>query len=286
MAGNELTNMRLKRTLPKNRNLEQIKNHYVVEKAIAERLKKSSHEERKRIYATMYDELFSQVQDHPRLTRREDEQLTKRVNKNKLAILDRFIDKSTIFAEFAPGDCRFAIEVANRVKLSYGIDISDQRNPNDNVPVNFRLIVYDGYSIEEIKDNSIDVLFSDQLIEHLHPEDTKSHFELVRRILKLGGKYVFRTPHAFTGPHDVSKYFCDEPEGFHLKEWTNIELMQLLKEIGYSKVLLYWSAKGINIRLLYSYFKLCEKVIGLFPKRIRRVISKYAMPTILCVGVK
>ena len=33
-------------------------------------------------------------------------------------------------------------------------------------------------------------------------------------ILTAGGVYLIRTPHAFTGPHDVSKYFCDEPEGF------------------------------------------------------------------------
>ena len=122
-----------------------------MEKAIAERLKQSNREERKQIYATMYDELFHQVPDHPRLTQRENEKLTLRANTSKLFILRKFIDKSTILVEFAPGDCKFAMEVANYVKRVYAIDISDQRNPNDIFPANFKLIFYDGSSLEFIK---------------------------------------------------------------------------------------------------------------------------------------
>lgn len=33
-------------------------------------------------------------------------------------------------------------------------------------------------------ENSADAVFSDQLIEHLHPEDIKFHLEMVRKILK------------------------------------------------------------------------------------------------------
>ena len=180
-----------------------------MEKAIAERLKKANREERKLIYATMYDDLFSQVPDYPRLTRREDKELTVRANKPKLALVSRFLDKSTVFAEFAPSDCRFAVEVAKYVKYVYGIDISDQKGQTNNMPDNFKLIIYDGYDLGEIEDNSIDIIFSDQLIEHLYPKDTKFHFELAYRILKKGGKYIFCTPHAFSGPHDISKYFSD-----------------------------------------------------------------------------
>ena len=51
--------MKLKRPLPLNRSFSQVRNHYLVEKAIAKRLKQASREERKLIYATMYDDLFS-----------------------------------------------------------------------------------------------------------------------------------------------------------------------------------------------------------------------------------
>src|SRR5262245_59143349 len=183
--------MKLRKPLPPDRSFEQVRNHYLVEKAIAERLKKASREERKLIYATMYGDLFNQVPDHPRLTQRNDEQLTRAANKSKLEIVSDFLNKSNVFVEFAPGDCRFAIEVAKYVKNVYAVDISDQRSQTDDMPKNFRLIEYDGYSLKEIEENSVDIIFSYNLIEHLHPEDTELHFELAYHILKHGGKYVF-----------------------------------------------------------------------------------------------
>jgi len=278
--------VRLRRPLPPNRSFEQIKNHYLVEKAIAERLKHANRGNRKLIYATMYNDLFSQVPDHPRLTRREDERVTIKVNRFKLSLIRGFLDKSTVFVEFAPGDCRFAMEVAKYVKSVYGIDISDQRGSNYNIPDNFKLIIYDGYNLEEIEKNSVDIVFSNQLIEHFHPEDTKLHFELVHRILKEGGKYVFLTPHAFTGPHDISVYFSDIPEGFHLKEWTYSELKQMLTVLKFSQFHSYWIARGIKLKMPYIYFKICEKVLGLFPKEHVRVVSKYLIRRISCVAIK
>lgn len=278
--------MNLKKPLPPNRSYEQILNHYLVEKSIANRLKESSREERKLIYKTMYEELFNKVPDHPRLTRRNSEQLTAKANKDKFSLIHRFLDKSSVFVEFAPGDCRFAFEVANHVKYVYGIDISDQRNPTDNVPENFKLIVYDGYNLNEIESNSIDILFSDQLIEHFHPEDTKLHLELVHRILKVGGKYIFRTPHSLSGPYDVSVFFCDEAECFHLKEWTYTEIKTLLMDLKYSDFRTRWRGKGIDLRLPYNYFAMCEQILGLFPKRYIKKVAKYLIPSLYGVAIK
>ena len=278
--------MKLLKPLPPGRSYEQIMNHYMVEKSIAERLKKSSREERSLILATMYDELFSKVPDHPRLTRRESEKLTSFSNKSKIAVLSKLISKSASFVEFAPGDCRFAYEVAKKVKYSYGIDISDQRNPTDKIPDNFKLIVYDGYSIDQLDNNSIDVVFSDQLIEHLHEEDTRLHFELVRRILKKGGKYVFRTPHLMTGPHDISQYFSYKPECFHFKEWTYIEMKRMLSNLEYTGFHTYWNARGISLRMPNSYFAICELVLGQIPKRYMRSVAKYLIPSLCGVAIK
>lgn len=278
--------MKLKKPLPHGRNYEQIMNHYLVEKSIAERLKKSNREERKLIYKTMYEELFSKVPDHPRLIRRNSEQLTAKANKNKISLIHRFIDKSSEFIEFGPGDCRFAYKVANHVKNVYGIDIYDQLNPTDNVPGNFQLIVYDGYNLDEIASNSIDIVFSDQLIEHFHPEDTKLHFKLVHRVLKPGGKYIFRAPHPLSGPHDVSVYFCDEAEGLHLKEWTYTEIKEMLMDLEYSNFHTRWRVKGIDLKLPYSYFAMCEQILGLFPKIYIKKVAKYLVPLLYGVAVK
>jgi hypothetical protein len=131
----------------------------------------------------MYDELFSKVPDHIRLKTRDSNMLSSKAIEGKYAIVKKFINASDTFAEFAPGDCRFSFAISKLVKFVYGIDISDQRNLSDTIPENFKLIIYDGYNLNEIEDESVDFVFSDQLIEHLHPEDTELHFKLAHRKL-------------------------------------------------------------------------------------------------------
>lgn len=278
-----MSELKLKRKLPNNRSYNQILNHYKVEKGIAERIKTADQEERKQIYATMYDELFKKVPDHSRLTKRADDGLTEESIKSKMALMRRFLSPSISFLEFGSGDCRLSMEAANFVKHSYGVDISDQRNPSDLQPENFDLIVYDGYLLEEIDDESIDLVFSDYLIEHLHPEETLLHFNLVFRLLKHKGKYIFRTPHAFVGPSDISGYFSDVAEGFHLKEWTYAELFEVLEEAGYSRISEFWYAKGIMIKVPAWWMHNLEKFIRSFPRDKIRNISRFVFPSIVYV---
>ncbi|MBE0675359.1 MAG: class I SAM-dependent methyltransferase [Bacteroidales bacterium] len=278
--------MELKHPMPPGRSYDQLRNHYYIEKSLAEKLKNSDRETRRHIFATMYDELFSKVPDHPRLTQRSSDRETAITNKVKASIIDRFINKSSTYVEFAPGDCRFAFETAKKVHEVFGIDISDQRNPADSIPPNFKLIIYDGYSIPELKANTIDVVFSYQLIEHLHPEDTKLHFELVNKILKPGGKYVFQTPHALSGPYDISMFFSNEPEGFHLKEWKYSEIKLLVKEVGYSSFQTRWSAVGFDFQLPYFYFSACESFLENFPKPKMKKLAKRLIPMLYGVAAK
>lgn len=278
--------MQLKHPLPPGRTYEQILNHYEVEKAIAARLMSATREERKKIYAGMYAELFAKVPDHSRLTRRTDEAETRRANRAKFALIRRAVDSSTVFAEFAPGDCRFVMDVAPRVKQAIGIDISDQRNPEDRVPENFSLIVYDGYNLDEIRDGSIDILFSDQLVEHFHPEDTPLHFQIADRILKKGGKYIFRTPHALNGPHDISKYFSDTPQGFHLKEWTYAEIRPVLQKAGFTKTSARMMLKRRMFPVPFLYFTAWEKILGCFPHAKIKKLAGILIREIIIVAQK
>src|SRR5687767_7608366 len=52
----------------RTRTPDRIRTHYLVEREIADRLRKAgSREERRAIMSTMYQELFERVPDHPRL---------------------------------------------------------------------------------------------------------------------------------------------------------------------------------------------------------------------------
>lgn len=277
---------KIKRKLTDSRTFEQIRNHYEVEKTIAERLKKATREERKVIYQNMYDELFEKVPNHPRLSKRENSEMTAIANKTIFKLVSKFIDKSKIFVEFAPGDCRFAMFMCNYVEIVYGVDISDQKGEVEDIPTNFNLVVYDGYSLD-LQGNYADVVFSNQFIEHLHPEDTEFHFKLVGKILKPGGKYIFQTPHKFTGPHDISRLFSIEPEGFHLKEWTYLELAKIIKQEKFLSYSGYFYLKGFYVRLPFFYFVVAEYFCNLFPYQARKVLAKYLLKTnIIMVATK
>ena len=275
----------LKRKLPPNRSFDQVYNHYLVEKELAEKLRLSSQNERTQIYLSMYDTLFRRVPDHPRITRSGNRELTDFANNSKLSLTRRYIGSHSTVLEFAPGDCKFAMLLCQYARFVYAVDISDQRNVLERDPENFQLIIYDGYQLE-VPENSIDVIFSDQLIEHFHPDDSSLHFQLTWRLLAPGGIYIFRTPHAFSGPHDISKFFSDTPEGFHLKEWTYGELTSLLQTLGFRKIRGYWAVRHFRLRLPLVCFRWAENLFREFPARPKHYLSQWLFRNINMTAVK
>lgn len=109
-----------------------------------------------------------------------------------------------------------------------------EKHVDSGVP-NLSWAVSDGVHLERFESaGSYDVVVSDQVIEHLHPEDIAAHLGGVQQILKPGGRYIFGTPHRFSGPHDVSRVFeYDRPLGMHLKEYTYRELVTALHRAGF-----------------------------------------------------
>ena len=167
--------------LPANRTWEQLRKHYEVEKEIAARLMAATREERREIYATMYDELFERIPDHSRLQIREDPKRTAQTNLSKWLLVKPFIDQSMTFVEFAPGSCRFAVEVCPHVHGVYGIDISDQSGQLESVPENFHLIIYNGYELDMEQDFA-DIVFSDERRRAMLLEFLSHHEQLAELV--------------------------------------------------------------------------------------------------------
>lgn len=278
--------LRLRQPLPGSRSYAQILHHYQVEKALADQLKATDRAGRVRIYQTMYDILFREVPDHPRLSRRHDEHASEHANRGKLALLRPVLAPDHIVLEFGSGDCAFMAMLSAQVRQTVAVDISDQRDRERCFPDNLRHVVYDGFDLDCIQPGSVDVAFSDQLIEHLHPEETAAHLRLVARLLKPGGCYVLNTPHPMNGPHDVSKYFSDVAQGFHLKEWTFTELAALLRDSGFSRIHARWTARRINFPLPMGLVRLMEAGLARLPSAWARCLSRYALPTVAIVAWK
>ncbi|MCC6409135.1 MAG: class I SAM-dependent methyltransferase [Planctomycetes bacterium] len=246
--------------------------HFELESSIAARLKRSTRPERAAIYRTMYAELFAAVPDHPRLTRRASASDTARDNRTKLGLLAPFLDRSTRLAEIGAGDGRFALELCARAAHVVAIDVADQLGPVER-PANFELVVYDGFEFP-LAPRSIDLAFSDQLIEHLHPDDVELHFTSLLRALAPGGIYVLRTPHRHGGPHDVSRYFDDEPAGFHLKEWTFAELARTAELAGFAPVDTYLLREDRLRAVERGSIERLERFAAHLPRALRRKLAR------------
>lgn len=247
---------------------ERLRHHYEVERELAARMRASTREERTELFKTLYTELFERVPDHPRLTRRETAAASRDNLESQLRLLRPHFPGTgprPVLIEFAPGDCRLGGAATQYCGKVYGVDISDQRSPDEIFPDNFELIIYDGYHLD-LPDACADLAFSYQFLEHLHPEDVGPHFEMIHRLLKPGGVYVFDTPHRFSGPHDVSRHFGDTLDCFHFQEWSYREMRELLARHGFRRTAMHRKGRLLTSPLLNALHDGVEQLVGLLPR--------------------
>jgi SAM-dependent methyltransferase len=258
---------------PEHRTPEQIREHYEIEKELANRLRNASKHVRRHLYSALYDELYRRVPYHPQLTRKSSPQEREQAVSAKIRFLRPFLNKEITFLEIGPGDCALAFEVAKSVKQVYAVDVSRAISNASTTPENFRLILSDGCNIP-VPQESVHVAYSNQLMEHLHPDDAVEHLQDIYRALTPGGMYICITPTRLTGPHDVSKYFDPIATGFHLKEYTISELSALFRRTGFSNVRVCVRAGGSYARIPVFPSVFCEKLLGLLPHRLRKSIAR------------
>ena len=225
------------RKLPphEKRTPEQLREHYELEKKLADRLRNSTREERRHLYTEVCTQLYTSIPHHPRHTRQLSESaVMQRVDK-ALRKLHPHLFPEAVFMEIGPGDCRAICEVAKHVKKAYGFEVSAAMARPPHSPSNFEFVIYDGTSLP-LPPASVDIAFSESVMEHLHPDDAFDQLKSIATALRPGGKYIFNTPHRFAGPGDISKYFDEVATGFHLKEYTFSEIVGLLRNAGFSKL--------------------------------------------------
>ncbi len=257
------------------------KRHYELEKRLAAKLHKAPKSERLFLYRKLYDELYSKVPSLKTNPRTVNIKYLNAVTRT----LRPFLNKDSVFMEIGAGNLALAKKLSKFVKNVLAIDVSKEfATALGPLPKNIKLIISDGISIPAPA-NSVDLAYSTQLMEHLHPDDAVEQLGNVFKTLKKGGRYVLETPHRFNGPHDISKYFDDTATGFHLHEYTNRELRELFRQTGFRKIYNLIGAKGYHLPCPTAILIALESFLSIFPKKIRRLLSKFP-PIKILLGIK
>ncbi len=245
----------------------QLRRHYEIEKALADRLRGASKEDRPNLYPQVYDELFRRVPElRPPATGRQADEHAVMLQAQALV---PFLLPTSVFLEVGAGDCALALHLARIARRVYAVDASSEITAGLEQPANFELIP-SGATALALADRSVDLAYSCHFLEHLHPDDAFDHATEVRRVLRDGGHYVCVTPNRLWGPHDVSRYFDDVPTGLHLREYTHGDLARLLRHAGFRRVDVLRGVGRPPRRAGIWPYRVVEGLFGLLPPAPRR----------------
>ena len=252
---------------------DRILAHYLVERELADRLRTATPEERLHLYGAAYEEMFQRVPDHPQLRKTSTPEMQASQVASQIPALEHFVGPDVTFLEVGAGDCSLSIRLAPRLKQVYVLDVSPTiMAPAAGVP-KITMAVSDGRNIP-VPPRSIDLAYSNQLLEHLHPDDALAQIGEIVNAIAPGGRYLCVTPHRYNGPHDVSRGFGTQATGFHLREYTTLELKRLFKRAGFDRVTCLVGAKGRFVEVPVPVVGAIERVLSVLPATLRTRIAE------------
>jgi SAM-dependent methyltransferase len=264
---------------------EQIREHYAIERELADRLRSApSKEARRQLYAVVYEERSRRIAHHPLVERAADPAARAVAAAPQVRLILPFVCADSTFAEVGAGDGAVARGVAPHVRSATAIDVTDALALPDDEAVGFVFRVFDGFDLGL---TDLDVVYSNDVAEHLHPDDFLDHARAILCALKPGGRYLCVTPNRLSGPHDISKHFSDVPRGFHLREYTALELGAALRAAGFAdvKVIAAVGGRRFSPPLPLATIAPFERVIRLLPARLRRRAA-LGLAVMKVIGVK
>lgn len=254
----------------------ELSEHFDIERGLAARLRAAtSKEDRRRLYGEVYRQRSERLPRHPLVSQAADPSSRAAAAAPQVALLRPFLAPGCAFCEVGAGDGAVARQVAPLVEHTLALDVTDALALPDDPAVGFQFRVFDGFDLS-VPAGSLDVVYSNDVIEHLHPEDAFDHSVAIYRALRAGGVYVCVTPNRLSGPHDISRHFADTPQGFHLHEYTATELADLLRHAGFSRVQMVVTVGGRRLSPLLpsALVRPVEATLDRLPRRMRRPMAR------------
>jgi len=164
--------------------------------------------------------------------------------------LDALLHGTQTVLDIGCGIGRMDRHVAPRVRRLIGIDVSGEmvsraRERLTDVP-NAEFVEGDGYSLRPIESESIGLVFSHIVFQHVPRDVAAGYFREAHRVLGGGGSFVFQVPERGIGTPD------DPPpdDTFEMRFYEESELRAALEAIGF----LWRSARRYPVETLQLRF--------------------------------
>lgn len=198
-------------------------------------LAEDSAEEREKLYEKAYDRLY-------KFNKKYYPKQEKFGYVDKQIYCYRKIIENGVAVDYGCGYGYSTTDLAKFARKVYGIEsnnhVIEQAKHIHSKYKNVTFCKSIGFNIP-IPDESVDVVYSNDFIEHLHPDDLITHLKEILRILSPKGCYICITPNRKYGPFDITEAFLprgSEPQGMHLKEYSYKELVQIFRDNGFGKI--------------------------------------------------
>lgn len=116
-----------------------------------------------------------------------------------------------------------------------GCDVFLEKQLKDNPKFDF----YEGTifdALSKVDDASIDVFYSNDVLEHLLDDEINEYINLIYRKIADNGVIITFTPNRRVGPSDITRLFFPsgtKPKGFHFHEYSYFEVKKLFISHGF-----------------------------------------------------
>jgi SAM-dependent methyltransferase len=234
------------------------------ERELAQMIRNAAPDDRPRAYREAYGQLYKLFPDIA-----TDEAEERNRVFTTISFLEGFVGSAEVAYEVGAGRCLLARALAKRFKRVIALDVTSLTDAA-NWPSNLQHVVFDGMHIDAAA-GSADLVVSDNVLEHVHPDDALPQLREMVRVLKPRGYIAILTPNNVNGPHDISADFCRRPEGLHLKEYSSLEMKKLFQEAGCVSVRDYIGFNGRYVSMLPEVGALLEFVACCLPRQFLRL---------------
>lgn len=205
---------------------------FELERLWREKILSSSRENRATIVDQAYREIFEKFPNHSRLARTDE--VARCAGRMKARLISPLLRRESTVLEIGCGT-GYVVQALNE----QGFDCTGAEISQDMLGIckkrGLKVIRGSAHQID-CPDASFDAVFSQEVLEHLHPEDVPLHFQEAHRLLRPNGLLIVETPNCRTGPQDISRGYTRVPQGLHLKEWSVRELIQLFQDAGFTGI--------------------------------------------------